>query len=244
MAQPAPFIDSRAGYQRVSGRKKWGLFLENSGLQTVIDVVSILLALLSVVIYVVATYILDPKTQDLFHTMNFALSIIFLAHYLGALWLADSRPAYIFNYQSLIDAVTIFPGFTEYVGMHSDSATFLFLRGFRMVRVLRVLRLLRGSKFFATDVHKRLFYLAFTFAMMVFCSAGFFYELEKHAREAADSPVPVQLSAPLPAAPSNQTGAGLLPPVLQLNGTVGGGSSTVRPPPGCSPLHPRHLGAS
>jgi hypothetical protein len=227
--------DSRTGYQRVTRRKRWALYLENSGLQAVIEGISILLALLSVVLYVWATYDLSQSTQDTFHTLNFALSIIFLAHYLGSLWLSDSRTTFIFSYQTVIDAVTIFPGFTEYLQAHGGTfgATFLFLRALRIVRVLRVLRLLRATDLLSSDVHRQLFRLAFTFAMMAFCAAGFFFELEQSAREALGSPVPLQLSGSLPAAAANDTAPAPLP-LLQLNGTSGDGASTVRRPPGCT----------
>jgi voltage-gated potassium channel len=108
--------------------------LENSGVLTFGDAASCLLALLSVMVYVISTYDRDESNRDTFLTIDFTLSVIFSAHYLGGLWLSESRSTFLWHYQSVVDVVTIIPGYVEFFAQTGAGATFLFLRVLRMIR--------------------------------------------------------------------------------------------------------------
>lgn len=107
----------------------------------VTDLFVIFLIFLSTAIFVVRTYSLPLKTDEMLACIEEFIVCLFVIEYLLRFWTAPSKKKYFFSVYSFIDLMAIVPAFfsTESVEV---------LRFFRSLRILRMIRFLQGKNFF------------------------------------------------------------------------------------------------
>ena len=99
-----------------------------------INVNILALTLLSLLIFVALTYPLPPVWQTALHRLDTLILILFTGEYLLRLWAAPAKLAFIFDFFSLIDLVSIIPLFLGWF----DVRFFRVLRWFRLLRLVRL----------------------------------------------------------------------------------------------------------
>jgi voltage-gated potassium channel len=150
-----------------------------------IDVFIILLNLLVVSLFVIATYPISSNLRLLLWRVEVAAIGLFVIEYLLRLYGSPDRRAYVKEVYSIIDLVAILP--TLILLVIPISGTYADIRFIQTIRILAVFRIFRFLRFTARD--HRLFgiislemlnvtHLIITIFMIFFIFAGFFYYVE------------------------------------------------------------------
>lgn len=124
-----------------SARKTFRDLFENekSPSFTIANDVLALATILSVLALVLETVEGFSAYEQLFNVIEYGTVALFTAEYLGRLYAAKSKPAYIFSFFGIVDLLAILPTF---IGLTNLT----FLKTTRALRILRFLRILRIIK--------------------------------------------------------------------------------------------------
>lgn len=122
-------------------RRRVGAFFEDPNSRTFVFVNDFLafVTIISVLAIVLETIQSLHVYHTYFKVIEYTSVFVFSLEYLGRLWVAKSRRAYIFSFFGIIDLLAIIPTFLA-------LANFTFLKTSRALRILRFLRMLRLAK--------------------------------------------------------------------------------------------------
>lgn len=111
------------------------------------DTAQTLLSIAACIVYIAQTYIETRQELPLWiFIAEYLFFTIFALDYLLSLFIAESKIAYAFGRQGLVD----FASLTPIILLHSDGQNG-FVRIFRVFRILRILRSYRGGGFKSED---------------------------------------------------------------------------------------------
>ena len=170
------FIPKHSSIKKLSLREKVAFYLEDteSNLGLWSDLAVLGLILLSSAIFVVQTYPLSQRLQNILETTDLVILIVFTIEYSLRLWSAENPQKYFFSFFGFIDLISIVPLLFGLVDIH-------FLRVFRWFRILRIVRFsnvekrLLGIANEDSMVFARIFLTLFT---LIFVYAGLIYQVE------------------------------------------------------------------
>lgn len=132
------------------------------------------LVLIVCITFVWQTYPVPPTTWEALHTLDVAITLVFLVDYLLRWWARHFSISYLFGPYAIIDLISILPIF--FVNTHWQIVRIL--RLFRILRLLRVLRSQVSMARAVTAFHLRIGQIFFTLFCLLFISAGILYDLE------------------------------------------------------------------
>lgn len=141
------------------------------------------LILLSIVTFSVETIpSLSPKAIEVLHLVELICVIIFTAEYLLRIYVADSKPRFIFSFFGLIDLLAILP---FYLSFGIDLRSLRALRFIRLFRLLKLARYNRAIKEFTSAVKvakEQIFLFMFITFILIYLSAVGIYYFENEAQ--------------------------------------------------------------
>ncbi|WP_416840537.1 ion transporter [Haloferax sp. DFSO52] len=147
-----------------------------------IDITLLALNLVFVAVFVLETYPFSAALQTAFWRIEVAISLVFLLEYVLRVYGAESRPAEIFNFYSIVDLLAILPTLVVLLSpVPTLAANIGFLRAIRVVRFLRFYRFTQDEEFFFGTVSVgtlRVMKLLLTVLTIFFVAAGMFYSFE------------------------------------------------------------------
>lgn len=174
-------VDPPAGDVRDAVR--FYLLDHRTALGKTIDVGLLVLNLAFVALFVVETYPVAERADDLLWTLEVAIAAVFLVEYVLRLYGARDRVAELFSPYTMVDLVAILPTIVVFVAPLSAGVLNIgFLRVVRVIRVLRFYRFTRDAEFFfgtVSDNLLRAMKLLLTVLVLFFVSAGLFYSAEQ-----------------------------------------------------------------
>jgi voltage-gated potassium channel len=76
---------------------------------------------------------------DIFYTLEWIFTILFMVEYLLRLWLSRRMAGYAFSFYGIVDLLAILPAFLSLVVV--DTQFLLVIRALRLLRILRIMKL-------------------------------------------------------------------------------------------------------
>ena len=141
------------------------------------------LILLSIVTFSVETIPdLTPRTIKVLHLVELICVIIFTIEYILRIYVADSKPRFIFSFFGLIDLLAILP---FYLSFGVDLRSLRALRFIRLFRILKLARYNRAIKEFTSAVKvakEQIFLFMFITFILIYLSAVGIYYFENEAQ--------------------------------------------------------------
>eukprot|EP00026_Physarum_polycephalum_P001337 Phypoly_transcript_01338.p1 GENE.Phypoly_transcript_01338~~Phypoly_transcript_01338.p1 ORF type:complete len:1085 (+),score=170.19 Phypoly_transcript_01338:113-3367(+) len=174
----ARIVARKKSSNKLSYRVRLEVFLVYTRLAEVIEITQVVLSLLSVVLYIVGTYLHHGTTGAIVYSwLDFIFCVFFTLYWVLDLYLAKNRLQQLFSFFSFVDLLSILPIYDNIIrGRFFDELdTYQFLR---MLRVLRVLRLNRIIHLFKNDVTQYLFKTIISIFTFIFLVAGFYMNIE------------------------------------------------------------------
>lgn len=138
------------------------------------DLVIIALIFLVCAIFVIKTYDIPERLEDILNYIETMIIVVFIIEYLLRFWVAEKKLAFVFNRYSLIDLAAILPIFFS-------QQYFQVIRVFRAVRIMRLIRFLEDRHFFfgsIQHIHLIIFRIIYIMVAIVFVSSGLIYYTE------------------------------------------------------------------
>ena len=174
--------ESVSGEQGLREPVRFYLLDHRTYLGKAIDIALLLLNLLFVCLFVVETYPVADRFQDLLWTAEVAIAGVFMVEYVLRLYGAENRVAEFLNGYTMIDLLAILPTLLLVAFPASVFAVNVgFLRILRIVRFLRFYRFTQDAEFFfgtVSDNTLRAMKLLLTILVLLSASAGLFYSAE------------------------------------------------------------------
>lgn len=139
-----------------------------------VDFAIILLIFILCVTFVISTYDTSPEVENILHSIEYVIIIIFIIEFILRFWVAEKKVHFFFNIYTLIDLISIIPFFFTFSNLQ-------FVRIFRVLRVFRILRFLRylkDDRFFFGKIREDnliIVRIIFTIFSIVFVSFGLIY---------------------------------------------------------------------
>lgn len=135
------------------------------------------LILLSVITFSIDTIPdLKPQTRNILASIELISVIIFTSEYLLRIYVADSKPKFIFSFFGIIDLLAILP---FYLSFGIDLRSLRALRFLRLFRILKLVRYNKAIKHFtkAISIAKEeiLLFLFITLMLIYFSAVGIYY---------------------------------------------------------------------
>ncbi|RKE90978.1 ion transporter [Ichthyenterobacterium magnum] len=119
---------------------------------------------------------LKPETKTLLHTIEIICVAIFTLEYLLRIYVADSKPKFIFSFFGIIDLVAILP---FYLSLGLGLASLRALRFLRLFRILKLARYNRAMKHFTRAISSAkeeiMLFLFITLMLIYFAAVGIYY---------------------------------------------------------------------
>ncbi|MCK0177742.1 ion transporter [Flavobacteriaceae bacterium S0862] len=135
------------------------------------------LILLSLVTFSVETLPnLKPQTQTALRAIEIFCVVVFTIEYILRIYVADSKPKFIFSFFGLIDLVAILP---FYLSFGVDLRSLRALRFLRLFRILKLVRYNRAMNHFARAIKSAkeeiLLFIVITLMLIYFSAVGIYY---------------------------------------------------------------------
>jgi len=135
------------------------------------------LILLSLVTFSVETLPnLEPQTHSILRFIEIFCVIVFTIEYLLRIYVADSKPKFIFSFFGLIDLVAILP---FYLSFGVDLRSLRALRFLRLFRILKLVRYNKAMNHFVRAIKSAkeeiLLFIFITLMLIYFSAVGIYY---------------------------------------------------------------------
>ena len=135
------------------------------------------LILLSLVTFSVETLPdLQPLTKTILRAIEIFCVVVFTIEYILRIYVADSKPKFIFSFFGLIDLVAILP---FYLSFGVDLRSLRALRFLRLFRILKLVRYNRAMNHFARAIKSAkeeiLLFIVITLMLIYFSAVGIYY---------------------------------------------------------------------
>ncbi len=135
------------------------------------------LILLSIVTFSIETIPnLTPATKSILYGIEVFCVIVFTIEYFLRIYVADSKPRFIFSFFGIIDFLAILP---FYLSFGIDLRSLRALRFLRLFRILKLVRYNRAMIHFTTAIKSAkeeiLLFLFITLILIYFSSVGIYY---------------------------------------------------------------------
>lgn len=135
------------------------------------------LILLSLVTFSVETLPnLKPQTQTILRFIEIFCVVVFTIEYLLRIYVADSKPRFIFSFFGLIDLVAILP---FYLSFGVDLRSLRALRFLRLFRILKLVRYNKAMNHFVRAIKSAkeeiLLFIFITLMLIYFSAVGIYY---------------------------------------------------------------------
>lgn len=135
------------------------------------------LILLSVVTFSIETIPdLKPQTRTILQTIEWFSVIVFTLEYVFRIYVADSKPKFIFSFFGIIDLLAILP---FYLSFGIDLRSLRALRFLRLFRILKLVRYNRAMNHFTRAIKSAkeeiLLFVFITLILIYFSAVGIYY---------------------------------------------------------------------
>lgn len=135
------------------------------------------LILVSIVTFTVETIPdLDPSTRLVLNVVEVFSVVVFTIEYVLRIYVADSKPKFIFSFYGIIDLLAILP---FYLSFGVDLRSLRALRFLRLFRILKLVRYNRAMNHFTTAIKSAkeeiLLFLFITLILIYFAAVGIYY---------------------------------------------------------------------
>ncbi|PNQ75355.1 ion transporter [Hanstruepera neustonica] len=135
------------------------------------------LILLSIITFSIETIPnLKPETKSILYAIEVFCVVVFTIEYLLRIYVADSKPRFIFSFFGIIDFLAILP---FYLSFGVDLRSLRALRFLRLFRILKLVRYNRAMIHFTTAIKSAkeeiLLFLFITLILIYFSSVGIYY---------------------------------------------------------------------
>ena len=141
------------------------------------------LILLSVITFSIETIpSLKPQTRTILQSIELFSVIIFSLEYLLRIYVADSKPKFIFSFFGIIDFLAILP---FYLSFGVDLRSLRALRFLRLFRILKLVRYNRAMNHFTRAIKsakEEIFLFIFITLILIYFSAVGIYYFENQAQ--------------------------------------------------------------
>jgi voltage-gated potassium channel len=136
-----------------------------------------ILILLSLITFSVETLPnLEPSTRVALRAIEIFCVIVFTVEYILRIYVADSKPKFIFSFFGIIDFIAILP---FYLSFGVDLRSLRALRFLRLFRVLKLVRYNKAMNHFAraikTAKEEILLFIVITLMLIYFSAVGIYY---------------------------------------------------------------------
>lgn len=135
------------------------------------------LIVLSVVVFSIETLPdLKTHTREILHSIEIFCVIIFTIEYLARIYIAESKPKFIFSFFGIIDFLAILP---FYLSFGFDLRSLRLLRMFRLFRLLKLVRYNQAMKNFGRAMYvakeQIVLFMSITVILIYFSAVGIYY---------------------------------------------------------------------
>lgn len=135
------------------------------------------LIILSVITFSIETLPnLKPQTKVILNSIEAFCVIIFTFEYLARIYVADSKPKFIFSFFGIIDFLAILP---FYLSFGIDLRSLRLLRMFRLFRLFKLVRYNKAMKHFAQAMvvakEQIILFMIITLMLIYFSAVGIYY---------------------------------------------------------------------
>ena len=135
------------------------------------------LILLSIITFSIETIPnLTPETKSILYIIEVFCVVVFTVEYILRIYVADSKPKFIFSFFGIIDFLAILP---FYLAFGVDLRSLRALRFLRLFRILKLVRYNRAMNHFTTAIKSAkeeiLLFLFITLILIYFSSVGIYY---------------------------------------------------------------------
>jgi voltage-gated potassium channel len=135
------------------------------------------LIVLSVITFSIETLPdLKPQTKVILNSIETICVIIFTFEYLARLYVADSKPKFVFSFFGIVDLLAILP---FYLSFGIDLRSLRLLRMFRLFRLFKMMRYNRAMKHFAQAMlvakEQIVLFMIITLMLIYFAAVGIYY---------------------------------------------------------------------
>lgn len=135
------------------------------------------LILLSIITFSIETIPnLKPQTKVVLQSIEWFSVIVFTLEYFSRIYVADSKPKFIFSFFGIIDALAILP---FYLSFGVDLRSLRALRFLRLFRILKLVRYNRAINHFSraikTAKEEILLFIFITLILIYFSAVGIYY---------------------------------------------------------------------
>ncbi|TJY37151.1 ion transporter [Pontimicrobium aquaticum] len=135
------------------------------------------LILLSLITFSVETLPnLQPQTQAVLRVIEIFCVVVFTIEYVLRIYVADSKPRFIFSFFGLIDLIAILP---FYLSFGVDLRSLRALRFLRLFRILKLVRYNRAMNHFVRAIKSAkeeiLLFIFITLMLIYFSAVGIYY---------------------------------------------------------------------
>ncbi len=119
---------------------------------------------------------LKPQTRVILNSIEAFCVIIFTFEYLARIYVADSKPKFIFSFFGIIDFLAILP---FYLSFGIDLRSLRLLRMFRLFRLFKLVRYNKAIKHFAEAMvvakEQIILFMIITLMLIYFSAVGIYY---------------------------------------------------------------------
>ncbi|ALJ04800.1 voltage-gated potassium channel [Pseudalgibacter alginicilyticus] len=141
------------------------------------------LILISVITFSIETIPnLKPQTKSILRSVEWFSVIVFSLEYVLRIYVADSKPNFIFSFFGIIDFLAILP---FYLSFGVDLRSLRALRFLRLFRILKLVRYNRAMNHFTTAIKsakEEIFLFIFITLILIYFSAVGIYYFENQAQ--------------------------------------------------------------
>lgn len=141
------------------------------------------LILISVITFSIETIPnLKPQTRAILQTIEWFSVIVFSLEYLLRIYVADSKPKFIFSFFGIIDLLAILP---FYLSFGIDLRSLRALRFLRLFRILKLVRYNKAMNHFTSAIKsakEEIFLFIFITLILIYFSAVGIYYFENQAQ--------------------------------------------------------------
>eukprot|EP00947_MAST-08B_sp_MAST-8B-sp1_P005779 g5779.t1 len=187
-------LEAAHDFQTVSCRMQTQIFLNETPLGMILDLINIVLSIFSCVTYVMETYNSSMSTDSTWVFIEFGMCVWFTLDYMLNMFVATRVCHHIFSFMAMVDILSTVPGYLDFLRTVVDgldgSPVMEDLRVLEFLRVLRVLRILRINKLhrvlhmMENDISRELFSVALTIISVLFFASGLIHMFENQYMEA------------------------------------------------------------
>jgi voltage-gated potassium channel len=135
------------------------------------------LIILSVITFSIETLPhIKPQTKVILNSIELFCVIVFTFEYLSRIYVADSKPRFIFSFFGIIDLLAILP---FYLSFGIDLRSLRLLRMFRLFRLFKLVRYNKAMKHFAKAMlvakEQIILFMIITLMLIYFSAVGIYY---------------------------------------------------------------------